>query len=90
MQEYLAGTSPTDPSDYLRVQAVIPGNPVVIQFIAVAGKTYTCQYSDSLVSGTWKKLSDISAQATTGSVNVTDLEPANRERFYRLVTPAQP
>ncbi len=89
--EFFAGTNPVNPADYLKIQGnAISNNTCVITFNAVAGKTYSILYS-SVVDNTnaWTKLSDVSAQFTTGSFQITDTNLLNPARFYRLVTPAQ-
>jgi len=89
LHEYLAGTDPTDPSSYLKLDSVEVGaTNSVIRFEAVAGKTYTVFSTPNLISG-WSKLADVAAQATTGVVSVPDNSPTlGTARFYRLVTPA--
>ena len=91
LQEYLAGTDPTDSNSFLRLDSVEVGQTnSVISFKAVAGKTYTVLSSSNLLSG-WSKLADVAAQLTNGVVTVPDTSPAlGTARFYRLVTPAQP
>ena len=89
LEEYLAGTNPTDASSCLRIDSLdIAGVVARIRFTALAGRTYSILYRDSLGSGTWSKLADVPAQAGSGPVTVTDPTfggPA--VRFYRLVTP---
>ncbi len=91
LQEYLAGTDPTDSNSYLKLDSVEVGQTnSAISFKAVAGKTYTVLSSSNLLSG-WSKLADVAAQLTNGVVTVPDTSPAlGTARFYRLVTPAQP
>jgi hypothetical protein len=89
LQEYLAGTDPTDPNSYLRLDSVKVGETnSVIRFKAVAGKTYTVLSTPNLISG-WSKLADVAGQVTNGVVTVSDNSPTlGAARFYRLVTPA--
>jgi hypothetical protein len=88
--EFLAGTNPTNPADFLAFFSISSGNPVTLQFRAVAGRTYTVQYCDSLEGQGWSGLVNLPAQPASGPVTVTDANPAAAARFYRLVTPAQP
>ncbi|HTL17917.1 MAG TPA: lamin tail domain-containing protein, partial [Patescibacteria group bacterium] len=72
---------------------IIAGSPAVFHlgFIASPGKTYTVQYRTSLASGVWLKLTDIPAQSTAQTIDITDPLPGgSQQRFYRIVTPAQP
>lgn len=91
LQEYLAGTNPTDAQDFLRFESVVATQgQLVLQFKAVAAKTYSI-LSSSAPAGGWVKLTDIPPQATGGTLSVTDtIAPSGQARFYRLVTPAAP
>jgi hypothetical protein len=61
---------------------------VTIHFAGEAGKTYTLQKSESLNPGTWTKVTDVNG--VTGEVEAIDAEATSAQRFYRVVTPAQP
>lgn len=79
----------------LRIESAVwfagPPASFRLTFTAVAGLTYTVQHRDSLTSGGWLKLTDVSAQATTQSILISDSGAANSpRRYYRVVTPAQP
>ena len=76
-QEYLAGTDPTNPADVLRLSITV-ASPATLKFIAVAGKTYTIQYRDSLGTGLWQRLADVPAQPGTGLVSVAESFPRGR------------
>ncbi len=88
--EFLAGTHPTDPSDRLVILSIHPGSPSTVEFRAVAGRTYTLQYRDSLADAGWQSAIHVPAQAGSGPVTVTDPISSNSTRFYRVITPAQP
>jgi len=64
-------------------------NPVRLQFFSVSNKTYTIEYQNSLTAGPWTKLTDLPAQATSGTRQTTD-PAANATRFYRIRTPQSP
>jgi hypothetical protein len=89
IQEYIAGTDPTDPNSALRITSIdlSPGSAAV-HFSAVAGHTYTIQYRSDLTSGLWLKLVDVPAQGSSGPITVNDptISPTI-PRYYRLVTP---
>jgi hypothetical protein len=89
LNEYIAGTHPRSASSYLRLDTV-DGTPTlsVLEFNAVAGKTYSILYRDSLSTGVWLRLIDIPPQETTHNMTVYDasVEPS-APRFYRLRTP---
>ena len=92
LQEYFAGTNPTNTSSRLQIDSASrTGGSTTLQFIAVAGKTYSVLYRDDLSSGTWLKLTNVSAQGSTGAMTIGDPTSGSvTTRFYRLVTPAQP
>ncbi|PYJ59276.1 MAG: hypothetical protein DME24_13385, partial [Verrucomicrobia bacterium] len=89
LQEYLAGTDPKDPNSSLKIDSVtITGSQTSLRFTAVAGKTYTVLYRDDLSNGAWLILKNVSAQAATGPIDVTDSGAgASGTRFYRVATP---
>ena len=61
-----------------------------ITFTVQSGKTYSVQYTTSLVTDTWQKLADIPAQASLGVIVVSDTAATGKpQRFYRAVTPMQ-
>ncbi|HXG49248.1 MAG TPA: lamin tail domain-containing protein, partial [Methylomirabilota bacterium] len=71
--EYRGGTDPRDAVDYLHVVSVdLDGEVPRIRFQAVAGRTYTLQYRDTLGPGEWRRATDIPAQGVSGVVEVTD------------------
>ena len=68
----------------------VQGANFTLHFTAEAGKTYTVQYKDSLDALSWSKWVDVPAQPSTGDYAVTNLMTGEPDRFYRIVTPAQP
>jgi hypothetical protein len=92
LEEYLSGTDPRDAQSYLKIErAALEEGQLVIEFLALAGKTYTVLYRDAAESGPWLKLADADVQPVTRFVTLFDPSVSSgRHRFYRLVTPAQP
>jgi hypothetical protein len=92
LQEYLSGTDPHDGASNLRV--AFPGlssGQAIIQFRAVAGRTYSVLYRSAVHSGAWQKLADVPAPATDQTITFFDPSAmTNSQRYYRLVTPALP
>ncbi|MDA0577395.1 MAG: immunoglobulin domain-containing protein, partial [Verrucomicrobia bacterium] len=93
-QEYQAGTDPTDEASYLQIESLIRDSEVsggfLIQFMALASKSYTVQFRDSLVSP-WSRLIDVSATTSNRLMEIVDQPPLLvNHRFYRLVTPGIP
>lgn len=92
LQEYTAGTNPQSAASRLRIESVTAnGGNVELRFTAMAGRTYSILYRDSLNPGVWLKLIDVASQAANHEVVVSDSAVAGQmQRFYRIVTPAQP
>ncbi len=88
-EEYVAGTDPNDVASVLRLSVTRSGGDIVLEFPAAPYKTYTVQVSQSLAEGSWQKLGDAAALATTRTIAMRD-DGAASQRFYRVVTPAQP
>jgi hypothetical protein len=91
-QEYLSGTNPRDPSSYLKLESLGAANAsATLRFNAVAGKTYTIFYCDSVDGGLWIALTNVPAQPFTGEIEIADPGAGEtRTRFYRLLTPGRP
>ena len=89
LQEYLSGTNPQDASSHLKIDSISAVNASSrIRFLAVAGKTYTILYRDKVDIGPWLKLTNVSAQPSTGEIEIMDTDGStNATRFYRLAAP---
>jgi hypothetical protein len=91
--EYLAGTNPQQPGSRLTVtviQTAVPGQ-LAVRFNAVAGKTYSVRYKSDLSIPTWTKLADVPAQGSDVIIDTPDPGSAGQpQRYYQVVTPAQP
>jgi hypothetical protein len=89
LAEYLAGTDPSDPASFLKIdQTTVPGAATVL-FGAVPGKTYTVQYTDRLPDGAWRTLADIVSKPAIRVETILDPNWSTN-RYYRVVTPRQP
>jgi hypothetical protein len=90
-EEYLAGTHANDAASALRFAQISAQNGnVILQFLASSNRTYSLLFKPSLDAVQWSKLTDIPAHPTNRVVNLTNTVPGDTQRFYRLVTPAQP
>jgi hypothetical protein len=90
-EEYLAGTDPHDPQNYLRLENVRlhDANVWRAQFLAVSNRTYTLQASRSLVpSAAWHSIEDVLAAPTNRMIEIVQPcgDPTNHQ-FFRVVTP---
>jgi Tol biopolymer transport system component len=86
LQDYIAGTNPTDPTSVFQTGVVPPvsaGGNVTLVWSAVAGRTYSVQYKDSLDDPIWQPLSgNPIISGNQGQFAV----PADRpSRYYRIV-----
>jgi hypothetical protein len=92
LQEYLSGTDPWSATSVLRFEtAGRSADGVELGFNAVAGRTYTVEFTTELLGGGWEQLMDVPAQGVGGPVIVPDAGgEAGLPRFYRLLTPASP
>jgi hypothetical protein len=88
LEEFLAGTHPQSAQSQLKLDYIsaTPG-VATFQFVAIAGRTYSVLYKDSLAASSWSTLRDIEASGTDRVVTVEDTNPLVSSRFYRLVTP---
>ena len=92
LQEYLAGTNPQSAASVLRLTATLNAGGVDLTFSAVAGRTYSILYANSMPSGgNWQWLTDVPAQGVTGAFIVHDVSnQTGVQRYYRIITPALP
>lgn len=90
LQEYLAGTNPLDPASELSLHVVRSGS-LTLTFSAMADKSYTIEFSDSLTPGTWQRLADVPAVSTPPArvIQITDPD-AVTNRYYRVRSPQRP
>jgi hypothetical protein len=89
--EFLAGTDPQSAASRLELQvtSATPGL-TQLQFLALANRSYTVLYKNSLENPGWTKLRDIPSAGNDRMETIDDDIPVTSQRFYRLVTPAQP
>ena len=83
--EFVDGTNPVDPNDYLAAtDTEFDGTTVTLTFRSVPLKRYVVEYRDDLTSGSWMQLGNIRAADST-TLTVTDT-PGGTHRYYRLRT----
>jgi Tol biopolymer transport system component len=85
LQEFLAGTDPTNPSSVLSLQvtSVTSGGSITLSWPAVPGKIYSVQYTESLGAPDWLNApGDVTLVGLQGSYPVSPAQPAG---FYRVV-----
>jgi len=67
----------------LKVPLPLPAR-ILLSFSASAGKAYTIEYCDSLVSNSWHVLTEISPAEEKSTITIADPEPGESGRFYRV------
>ena len=85
LQEYLAGTDPTDPASVLHLQMVslVPGSTVQLQWTISPGKNYAVQYTDNLLNPIW-----ITAPGNATLIGLQGnyiVPSSSTTRYYRIV-----
>jgi len=88
-QEYLAGTDPTNALSRLTATIVFSGGSSDVSFQALSNKTYSLQFRDDFNGGSWSRLTEVFARPSN-RVEVISTPSVSSNRFYRIVTPAQP
>ena len=85
LQEFLAGTDPTDFGSALRITSITAdGADILINFTTCSSRFYELQSNDDLTTSNWATLiSDV--LGTGGIVSIADLGGGNQtNRFYRV------
>lgn len=91
LQEYLAGTDPTDANSVLKFEsAMLSGTNFIFSFTAISNHSYTIQSQSVAVNGAWQKCQDITAASSNRTLWLTNAVAAGTNQFYRIVTPFQP
>jgi hypothetical protein len=84
LQEYIAGTNPLDPADYLAFDdASLTNGYFVIQFQLHAGRAYVVEQLNG-IDGTNQWMTAFSTNATTDGACVFSSLPDVTNRFYRI------
>jgi hypothetical protein len=85
----IAGPDPTNSASYLKFEAPAPGAGTALTFYAVAGRTYTIEFTDEIATATWSRLTNLVARSINHTEHIVDPNSATN-RFYRIVTPRRP
>jgi hypothetical protein len=83
LQEYLAGTDPTNPNSVFRLSAAVTANSTVtLTWPAVSGKSYQIQYKTNLNDPVWLTApGNVSVTGSQGSYLAPAAPPSS---FYRV------
>ena len=82
--KYVAGTDPTDPTAYPRLNSRTPapaGSAIAMHWPSVSGKQYVIERSTSLFTGSW---SAIATNTGTGADMEFDDQHSGNASFYRV------
>jgi hypothetical protein len=91
LQEYLAGTSPTNSASVFRIESTLmSGTNAIFSFSAIANHSYTVQIKSALESGVWQRSLDIPSAPSNRVIWLTNGLGTGTNRFYRVATPLQP
>jgi len=84
LQEFLAGTNPTNGGSILRVLTITPigGGSTTLVWSAVVGRNYVVQYKDSL-DGNWGNASGV-IEADSASMSFAH-NSSSSQRYYRVI-----
>ena len=90
LQEYLAGTNPTNAQSVLKL-VLTSTNANVLQFLAQSNITYSVQWRTNFTTANWTNLTNVGGQTGIRTIIVdTAAGPPFSERYYRVVTPLVP
>jgi hypothetical protein len=87
LQEYIAGTNPSDRNSVFKIISVTPtvGNASAVTWSSVSGKSYTTLYCDDMTTQNWQPFANGTLTANGASASYTDAPPAGvNQRFYRI------
>jgi hypothetical protein len=90
LQEYIAGTNPTQANSALRlfgIEALGAGN-MRMYFNAISNRSYTILYKNGLVDPSWSRLFDVNSVGTNRTLQINTSVGTNR--FFWLRTPQLP
>jgi Tol biopolymer transport system component len=86
LQDYIAGTNPTDPTSVFQVLVAPPASPggnVTLVWTAATGRSYSVQYKDSLDDPAWQTLNG--TPTISGSQGQFAVPSDQTSRYYRIV-----
>jgi hypothetical protein len=85
IDEYAAGTDPTDPTDFLRAGlARRDAEGFAVTASGKAGRVYELQINADLVGDDWTTVDDVGPLSADGPVELSDDEAPAGEGFYRI------
>ena len=90
LSEYIAGTDPSDPKSYLKVDSIhVGGTGTQLELYARSNRSYTVEFRESVALGAWQTLTNIPAQSGSRVETIADPFPVSGGRIYRIATPVR-
>jgi hypothetical protein len=88
VQEYIAGTNPTNGLSYLRVEPLrLQSGNAILEFAAVSNRNYNIQFRDTFDSGVWTNLFTVPAATNNRTLRFTNAI-TTPIRFFRIEIPS--
>ena len=89
LQEFIAGTDPTNPVSRFAITRITPGNGVTVGFgPVVQGKTYHLERKDSLTATSWTPIGDFTPIVSAVEGTISDAGAAMASpHFYHVRVP---
>ncbi|MCC6822856.1 MAG: hypothetical protein IT579_19170 [Verrucomicrobia subdivision 3 bacterium] len=85
LQEFLAGTDPTNTGSILRVLTLtLLGGETTILWSATPGKKYQVQYKTNLTDAGWSNLFGVVTATGSSTSQVDNTSGSGERRFYRV------
>jgi hypothetical protein len=88
LQEFWAGTDPTDALSALRLTATAAGpsaGALVLSWEAISNRSYSIQSRISFATGSWTNLLDIPSASSNRVIHATNATDDGDARWYRLL-----
>jgi hypothetical protein len=91
LQEYLAGTNPTNAASVLKFEssALSGTTNLLLQFNAVSNKSYSIEYRNNVTGQLWQEWLAIDAVSSNRVLKLTNALGTNAQRYFRIGTPKQ-
>jgi sialidase-1 len=87
--EFTAGTDPLNAANSLKLNLSPTSTNAMLHFEGVSNKSYTVQFWDELVAGSWQRFADVTTLPSNSTVAIP-VAATNATRFFRLATPQLP
>jgi hypothetical protein len=91
LQEYLAGTNPTNAASALKIEGTsVVGTNLIFYFTAISNHDYTVQFQPVIGTAAWQDLLEVGKATGNRIVWLTNGIGPGSNCFYRIATPVRP